>query len=233
MKKYLLLCSALTVASPAQVAALSSDRTDLPSQTTKLDCATPPSCAEWGFTMSVDDCTGKFVLRCPREPNNDNAVFCGGEDTIAKCIAAGYTDTGTYCDPTKYMKEDKCPYNSLYYKCARMTNAEMCIQDGYIATCSSGYYAIENCSYDNSYVKCSEISCDHLTGGTYFPNQAKGCGKCGDTKQNGYVTTNYKANDGVSTCYTCCSLVKSGCATFTGCSGSTPVVGGGDTGTAN
>jgi len=72
MKKYLLLCTALTVASSAYAA---------------LDCATPLTCAEWGFTMSTDDCAGKFVLRCPREPNNDNAVFCEKEKT---CEEGGY-----------------------------------------------------------------------------------------------------------------------------------------------
>ncbi len=72
MKKYLLLCTALTVASSAYAAS---------------DCATPPTCAEWGFTMSTDDCAGKFVLRCPREPNNDNAVFCEKEKT---CGDGGY-----------------------------------------------------------------------------------------------------------------------------------------------
>ena len=63
MRKYLLLCTALTISSSAYAA---------------LDCATPPTCEEWGFTMTTSDCAGKFVLRCPREPNNDNAVFCGG-----------------------------------------------------------------------------------------------------------------------------------------------------------
>jgi len=68
MRKYLLLCTALTISSSAYAA---------------LDCATPPTCEEWGFTMTTSDCAGKFVLRCPREPNNDNAVFCGGENVTS------------------------------------------------------------------------------------------------------------------------------------------------------
>ena len=61
MKKYLLLCSALTVASSAYAT---------------LDCTTPPSCAELGYTMSTDDCAGKFALKCPFD---NTQLFCGGE----------------------------------------------------------------------------------------------------------------------------------------------------------
>ncbi|MBE6443504.1 MAG: hypothetical protein E7020_02410 [Alphaproteobacteria bacterium] len=58
MKKYLLLCSALVVASSAYA----------------LDCATPPTCEDLGFTMSADECAGKFTLKCPFDNTN---VFCG------------------------------------------------------------------------------------------------------------------------------------------------------------
>ena len=43
-----------------------------------LECDTVPTCEYQGFTMSVSDCVGKNTLRCPREPDNDNAVYCGG-----------------------------------------------------------------------------------------------------------------------------------------------------------
>ena len=64
MKKYLLLATSLIVASSAYA---------------EFDCTKIPTCADLGFTMSTTDCQGKQILRCPREPNNDNAVFCGGE----------------------------------------------------------------------------------------------------------------------------------------------------------
>ncbi len=114
MKKYLLLCTALTVASSAYA----------------LDCATPPTCAEWGFTMSTDDCAGKFVLRCPREPNNDNAVFCGGDTPATKCKAEGYTlNDGADCD--KYYNKNACSYDSSYYNCTEMSDEQKCKADGY------------------------------------------------------------------------------------------------------
>ena len=43
-----------------------------------LECETIPTCEYQGYTMSVSDCVGKNILRCPREPDNDNAVYCGG-----------------------------------------------------------------------------------------------------------------------------------------------------------
>ena len=64
MKKYLLLGTSLIVASSAYA---------------EFDCTKIPTCADLGFTMSITDCQGKQILRCPREPDNDNRVFCGGE----------------------------------------------------------------------------------------------------------------------------------------------------------
>ena len=61
MKKYLLLSLAMAVSLPAYAA---------------LDCATPPTCDELGYTMSSDDCAGQFMLKCPFD---NTLVFCGGE----------------------------------------------------------------------------------------------------------------------------------------------------------
>ena len=63
MKKYLLLCSALTVASSVQAA--------------DINCATPPSCAELGYVMTEADCEGFFALKCPFDTSK---LFCGGDE---------------------------------------------------------------------------------------------------------------------------------------------------------
>ena len=141
MKKYLLLYTALTVASSAYA----------------LDCATPPTCAEWGFTMSTDDCAGKFVLRCPREPNNDNAVFCGGEATNS-CVTQGYTlNDGGSCGT--YQNKETCSSDSSYYKCSEKTAAEKCKIDGYtLRSCETG--CGELCPYDSSYMTCEVCVCN-------------------------------------------------------------------------
>ncbi|MBE6444218.1 MAG: hypothetical protein E7020_06100 [Alphaproteobacteria bacterium] len=60
MKKYLLLCTALTI-SPSAYAA--------------LNCAIPPTCEALGYKQTASDCAGQFMLKCPFD---DNAVFCGG-----------------------------------------------------------------------------------------------------------------------------------------------------------
>ena len=44
------------------------------------NCEKLPSCEELGYTMSVSDCEGKSTLRCPFEPDNDNTVYCSGEE---------------------------------------------------------------------------------------------------------------------------------------------------------
>ena len=43
-----------------------------------LECDTVPGCADLGFNMSVSDCAGQEIMRCPKDPTNDNAVYCGG-----------------------------------------------------------------------------------------------------------------------------------------------------------
>jgi len=44
------------------------------------DCEKLPSCSELGYTMRVEECQGKSILRCPLEPTNDNAVFCADNE---------------------------------------------------------------------------------------------------------------------------------------------------------
>ena len=36
-----------------------------------------PGCGDLGFTQSVDQCAYKTILRCPQDPDNDDAVYCG------------------------------------------------------------------------------------------------------------------------------------------------------------
>ena len=52
----------------------------LPVFAAEEDCEKLPSCEELGYTMSVADCEGKSMLRCPLEPTNDNAVFCADNE---------------------------------------------------------------------------------------------------------------------------------------------------------
>ena len=100
MKKYLLLCSALTVASSAYA----------------LDCATPPSCAELGYTMTEADCAGKFTLKCPFD---NSKIFCtgstsGGDDAIEDdgsgtqidCVVGSIVYDDLYC-------YDSPPHNAI------------------------------------------------------------------------------------------------------------------------
>ena len=49
-----------------------------PAYAATLNCATPPTCKELGYTQKVSDCSGKAVVRCPLDLTNDSAVFCGG-----------------------------------------------------------------------------------------------------------------------------------------------------------
>ena len=117
MRKYLLLCTALTISSSAYAA---------------LDCATPPTCEEWGFTMTTSDCAGKFVLRCPREPNNDNAVFCTKE---ISCENEGYISA--VADG---------------YICTAVTsNGKTCYKDCQQSNCGTGFVAEgDNVAYDSA-----------------------------------------------------------------------------------
>ena len=62
MKKYLLLCSALTMASSAQAA--------------DLNCTALPDCADLGYTQTEADCEGFFALKCPFDTSK---LFCGGD----------------------------------------------------------------------------------------------------------------------------------------------------------
>ena len=98
MKKYLLLCTALVVASSAYA----------------LDCATPPTCAQLGFTMSADECAGKFTLKCPFDNTN---VFCGMNINDGTACQTAIADTvtvtgvGTELDLTniKYLYPETVP----------------------------------------------------------------------------------------------------------------------------
>ena len=79
MKKYLLLCSALTIVSSVQAA--------------DINCATPPSCEELGFVMTEIDCEGQFSLKCPFD---DNLLFCEKEMSNCKVGSILYNDLKCY-----------------------------------------------------------------------------------------------------------------------------------------
>ena len=140
MKKYLLLCTALTISSSAYAA---------------LDCATPPTCDELGYAQTETDCAGQFILKCPFD---ETAVFCGGDTPAGKCNNEGYNKTscGTY------EKSATCPYDSSLFKCTAMTTQEKCAKDGYgLITCDTenGYYVTGTCSHDATYVDCAIDTC--------------------------------------------------------------------------
>ena len=78
-----------------------------------IDCATPPSCAEMGYTMTADDCDGKDTLKCPF---NLSEVFCNDPWTPAsRCIAAGYDRTSGTCVAGK--TKEPCPHDGSYFMC--------------------------------------------------------------------------------------------------------------------
>ena len=138
MKKYLLLSLAMVVALPSYAA---------------LDCATPPTCDELGYTQTETDCAGKFMLKCPF---SDEDFFCGGE--IASCSDLGYTYTvpssgNTFC--TVGSTAEYCPSDSTYYKCVESATYTQCKNAGYTATvCLSGC-TVTTCPYDSNYMKCT------------------------------------------------------------------------------
>ena len=143
MKKYLLLSLAMVVALPSYAA---------------LDCATPPTCDDLGYTQSASDCAGQFILKCPFD---ETAVFCGGDTPAGKCINEEYTlNDGANCDT--YYKKETCSHDNSYYKCTEMTTREKCAKDGYmLITCNTenGYYVTGRCSHDNQYVSCELDTC--------------------------------------------------------------------------
>ena len=99
MKKYLLLGTSLIVASSAYA---------------EFDCTKIPTCADLGFTMSTTDCQGKQILRCPREPNNDNAVFCGG------CKVGAVLCDDLQCYDADNIPSDKTPIAVVFDSANRL-----------------------------------------------------------------------------------------------------------------
>lgn len=71
-------------------------------------CATPPTCAELGYTNSASECNGKGMLYCPFDKAK---VFCR---EIINCDELGYTDKAADCDGTGMLK---CPSDSTKVKC--------------------------------------------------------------------------------------------------------------------
>ena len=65
MRKYLLLCTALTLYTPSVYA---------------LECKALPRCQDLGFTQSEKYCEGKYFLRCPFDSKRG---YCGGEISVA------------------------------------------------------------------------------------------------------------------------------------------------------
>ena len=99
MKKYLLLGASLIVASSAYA---------------EFDCTKIPTCADLGFTMSTTDCQGKQILRCPREPDNDNRVFCGG------CKVGAVLCDDLQCYDADNIPSDKTPIAVVFDSANRL-----------------------------------------------------------------------------------------------------------------
>ena len=122
-----------------------------------LDCDTVPTCADLGFTMSVDDCTGREILRCPRDPNNDKAVYCGevclegklafhplwdGRGNTKRIVETMYARGNGYGSNSGRDSHEvlMTPYNF----CHRVENGEI---DPYTASLDEGNFAMitQNC----------------------------------------------------------------------------------------
>ena len=167
MKKYLLLAGVgFCCVSGAALAA--------------VDCATPPSCAEMGYTMTADDCDGKDTLKCPF---NLSEVFCNDPLTATeKCIAEGYgLNRACFSGQTKHT----CPYHSSYFKCTGdATNVEpiqpvekTCseINGGYFAanrgcSCEYGYVSAGTTGSDGACYRCgTSAECTSVNGARKCP----------------------------------------------------------------
>ena len=72
-----------------------------------MECTTPPTCAELGFTKAVADCSGRTMLYCPFDKTK---VYCNGE---TDCASLGFTDSIAQC-PGTY---SKCPADPTKGKC--------------------------------------------------------------------------------------------------------------------
>ena len=72
-----------------------------------MECTTPPTCAELGFTKAVADCSGRIMLYCPFDKTK---VYCNGE---TDCASLGFTDSIAQC-PGTY---SKCPADPTKGKC--------------------------------------------------------------------------------------------------------------------
>ncbi len=83
MKKYLLLAGVgFCCVSGAALAA--------------IDCATPPSCADLGYTMTADDCDGKDTLKCPFDQTKAFCVSTPATTVTCTVGAILYNDLKCY-----------------------------------------------------------------------------------------------------------------------------------------
>ncbi|MBQ9732280.1 MAG: hypothetical protein IJV97_04245 [Alphaproteobacteria bacterium] len=77
-------------------------------------CIVRPSCADMGYTKTIDDCTGKTTIKCPFDLT---AVSCEDEDSssesAAECASFGYINTPNDCSGKKL----KCPYDENAVLC--------------------------------------------------------------------------------------------------------------------
>ena len=104
-----------------------------------VDCGNPPTCAELGFSQTVQECTGRSILRCMLDMANDNAVYCG--DAPAGDSSVPETPT---CDLTVYyMNETMCSVEGV--KCVQCENPEQ-----------SEYYMFDGC--EDNYWQTSNIA---------------------------------------------------------------------------
>lgn len=184
MKKYLLLSLAMVVALPSYAA---------------LDCATPPTCDDLGYTQTETDCAGKFILKCPFD---NTKVFCGGVDGAAKCKAEGYTKS-----PSSFVSRcligytlETCPYDSSYTKCV----AASCEDLGYTQTVSAfgtgrclNTQTVEYCPSDETKYKCVESA---------TATQCKNAGYTAITCLSGCTTTTCPYDSNYMKCTNCPTL---------------------------
>ena len=166
-------------------------------------CATPPTCASLGYDQSASDCAGRKMIKCPFDTSK---VFCGGD-----CVSEGYQkekETTTTLAAVLCLKgqtEERCPYDSTYYKCTGEAEIEIvgnCPTLGYTLTspqiCLIGQTKV-TCSSDSTYFKCTDtgtVTLDLCASG-FLSSDSRAC-DC----EYGITPTGTKSISG-KTCYRC------------------------------
>ena len=183
-----------------------------------IDCATPPKCADLGFTMTADDCVNHSILKCPFDQTQ---IYCD-----LSCADLGYLSTS--CAPGQTSTE--CPLDSSKMKCSGKSYAQQCIEKGYDKYNESPQGGVcllgqtrKKCDLDERYYTCEGEATTEPTVSTcasmgYFTLSNLNC-DC----QYGYTSAGVSGTDGA--CYRCGTSTEcvgpNGMTKCAGCAGYT------------